>query len=197
MEACRFDDGYLERLRQRDGAVERHFAVYFNRLIFLKISRRVRNRENIEEIQQETLARVFGLIRGGRVKDPAALPGLVATTAENVFREMTREGARARSGEPLPDIADERADTGRDLINEERKRFVRKLLKTLPEKDRKLLYMVYYEDLSREVVCRSLGVTPDHLRLLIHRARIRFRTELIKKSTTRDETDLTLESHPL
>ncbi len=157
----------------------------------------MKNRETVQDIQQETLARVFALIRNGRVKEPAALPGLVATTAENVFHEIMRDGARARSGEPVPDVVDERADTGRDLINGERKRFVRKLLKTLPEKDRRLLYMLYFEGLSREVICRSLGVTPDHLRLLIHRARARFKTELMKKNTAKGETDLTLESHPL
>jgi len=58
-----FDDDYLRRLRDGDSQVEQHFASYFGELILLKLRRRVRTRQLMEDIRQETLCRVLRATR--------------------------------------------------------------------------------------------------------------------------------------
>ena len=58
-----FDDDYLRRLRDGDSQVEQHFASYFGELILLKLRRRVRTRQLMEDIRQETLCRVLRAAR--------------------------------------------------------------------------------------------------------------------------------------
>ncbi len=197
MEVRRFDAEYLRRLCAGDDEIERHFAAYFSRLIFLKISRRVAGRDTVQEVQQETFARVFSIIRKGAVQCPEALPALVASTAENVYRELVRGWMRSGSDEPVPDVADQRYDLDRELIDAERKKHVRELLATLSPKDRRLLRMLFFEGLDRTEVCRKLGVTPDYLRVVTHRARARLRAGMLKKIALQGETDFTVESPPL
>ena len=58
-----FDASYLERLQRGDAGTERHFASYFGELIRLKLRARVRSRDSIEDIRQETFLRVLTLVR--------------------------------------------------------------------------------------------------------------------------------------
>jgi RNA polymerase sigma-70 factor (ECF subfamily) len=49
------------------------------------------------------------------------------------------------------------------------------VLEELPAKDRELLRMVFYEDVDRAQICRSFRVDREYLRVLMHRAKTRFR----------------------
>jgi RNA polymerase sigma-70 factor (ECF subfamily) len=66
-------------------------------------------------------------------------------------------------------------------VNEERKHQVRKVLQGLPAKDRSVLYMVFYEETDREEICRRFGIDREYLRVLVHRAKLRFRKELLDR----------------
>ena len=66
------------------------------------------------------------------------------------------------------------------MVTEERKRAVRDVLSEMPEKDGSLLRMVYLEEADRSEICRSFKVDGDYLRVLVHRAKGRFR-EIVRK----------------
>ena len=67
-----FDEDYLRRLRDGDSQVEQHFASYFGELIQLKLRRRIRTRQLLEDIRQETLCRVLKTLRDPN--GPSAMP---------------------------------------------------------------------------------------------------------------------------
>ena len=69
MEFQTFDQEYLERLRDGNSQVEQHFAAYFGELIHLKVRRRVRSPQLLEDIRQETLLRVLRAVRENRELD--------------------------------------------------------------------------------------------------------------------------------
>jgi RNA polymerase sigma-70 factor, ECF subfamily len=60
------------------------------------------------------------------------------------------------------------------LQGEERTR-VRAAMADMPEKDRELLRWLFFDDRSKDDVCRELNVDRDYLRVLFHRAKQRFR----------------------
>jgi len=172
-----FDDDYLRRLREGDSQVEQHFADYFGELILLKLRRRVRTRQLIEDIRQETLCRVLRAAREKNgVVDARKLGAYVCGVCNYVTLELTR---RENKYEGTERDFDERPDLTQDadahLIDEQRRRDVQKTLAQLEDRDRNLLRAIFLEELSSAEVCRRFDVEPGYLRVLVFRAKARFR----------------------
>jgi RNA polymerase sigma-70 factor, ECF subfamily len=176
-----FDADYLARLKSRDPATEQHFFSYFSNAIWLKLRNRVRARHLIDEIRQETLTRVLGNLQSGKIQSPERFGGYVLGVCNNVMLEVMRsEFSRRQPTEDPVDPPDKRVRFDADIVNEQRKQLVREILNDLPEKDRKILWMVYLEEAERSVICSLFDVDNDYLRVLLHRAKERFR-ELARK----------------
>ena len=169
-----FDEVYLTRLCQKDPAVEKHFTVYFSRLLVIKLRRRLRSPHAIEDVKQETFLRVFRIIRSGSgLRHPERLGALVNAVCKNVLLETIR----SRRYEELPDDV-EQDDPGGvldGLISEEERREVQRVLADLPERDRQLLRAVFLDEANRDAICTQFEVDRDYLRVLLHRAKETFR----------------------
>ena len=55
------------------------------------------------------------------------------------------------------------------------------MLDELPEKDRDLLRMFFLEERDKTELCKRFGVNEDYLRVLLHRAKSRFRSMYSKR----------------
>jgi RNA polymerase sigma-70 factor (ECF subfamily) len=181
-----FDDEYLRRLRDGDSQVEQHFASYFGELIHLKLRRRVRTRQLLEDIRQETLCRVLRAVREkNEIEDARKLGAFVAGVCHYVTVELSRSENRY---EPSERDFDERPDTAESpdapLINEQRRQEVQKVLAKLENRDRKLLRAVFLEELSADEVCRRFQIERDYLRVLIFRAKARFRQAYTRQAAS-------------
>ena len=75
-------------------------------------------------------------------------------------------------------------DMDAPLVNEERRRQVRKVLARLENRDRKLLRAVFLDELGSTEVCRRFEVEPDYLRVLVFRAKARFRQAYARRAGT-------------
>src|SRR6266446_6692542 len=111
-----FDASYVSKLRSGDASTEEHFVTYFSELILLKLRPRLRNREQIEDVKQETFSRAFSLIRSeGGLRHAERLGPLVNSICNNVLMEQYRVSNRV---EALEDDAAERlVETGSDALN--------------------------------------------------------------------------------
>jgi RNA polymerase sigma-70 factor, ECF subfamily len=180
-----FDGPYLQRLIAGDPDTERHFTGYFGDLLSLKLRSRLRSREQIDDAKQETFARVLmSLKRKGGVKTPEALGAFVNSVCNNVVFELYRSGSRTVPLEEEFDAADERQPTADSTIaaGEDRER-VRAALVALPQKERDLLTWLFFENRDKDQVCRELNVDRDYLRVLLHRAKNRFRDQFVQQGT--------------
>jgi RNA polymerase sigma factor (sigma-70 family) len=89
-----------------------------------------------------------------------------------------------------PERADEAPSAESELIGQERKDTVRRVLAELPEKDQQVLKLLFYQDTPKDEVCRQFQVDRGYLRVLLYRAKKRFR-ELLEQtpiSSARHET---------
>lgn len=172
-----FDAEYLNRLRVGDAETERHFVTHFSNLIRLSLRYRLRSWELIEDIRQETFLRVLNFVRSDRSLDhPERLGAYVHSVCINVMMELLRASTRHP---PMPEdanlLADRRVDPEDGVVTRERKEIVRNVLDSLSEKDRKILRAVYLEEADKQDVCKRFDVDRDYLRVLVHRAKLRFR----------------------
>jgi RNA polymerase sigma-70 factor (ECF subfamily) len=178
-----FDADYLARLKHGDPETEQHFTSYFSNAIWLKLRNRVRARHLIDEIRQETFARVLKYLQSGKqVQYPERFGGFVQAVCHNVMLEVLRSESKYRqTDEPLIDPPDRRVKFDIDVVTEERKQAVRDVLFEMPEKDRTILKMVFLEEGDRSEICKSFKVDADYLRVLLHRAKERFRETVRRK----------------
>ena len=177
-----FDAAYLEGLTSGNPEIEQHFHRYFSELILIKLRARQYPRQAIEDIRQETFLRVLQAIRKQTIREPERIGAFVNSVCNNVALEHGRAGARlSYTDATQEDVADERADSERELVTRERQAAVRSVLKELPPKNRRLLSQVFLEERPPDEVAAQWGVDRNYLRVLLFRARAQFREAMKRK----------------
>jgi RNA polymerase sigma-70 factor (ECF subfamily) len=172
-----FDSDYVRRLIAGDPDTERHFTEYFGDLLTLKLRSRLRSAAQVDDARQETFVRVLATLKEKRtLATPESLGAFVNAVCNNVLLETYRGTGRLDQLDDATDSPESAAPSAewRVLEGEERAR-VRAALAEMPEKDRELLRWLFFEERSKDDVCRQLNVDRDYLRVLFHRAKQRFR----------------------
>ena len=119
-----FTTSYVQRLAQGDRETERHFLGLFDDLLTFKLRARLRSKHAVEDLRQETYARVFlALKRDNGLRRPERLGAFVHSVCNHVLLEFYRMDSRTQ---PLPDRGfdslEQAIDIESSLVNEERKR---------------------------------------------------------------------------
>ena len=178
-----FDESYVERLRGGDFRTQEHFVAYFSELIQLKLRSRLRSPQAIEDVRQETFARVLSSLRSpGGIRQPERLGAFVNSICNNVLLEHYRAVARDSSldDDPEMDLPDPVTDVLGAVAMKQMQQKVREILEGLSERDRRLLREVFLEERDKDEVCRDFGVDRDYLRVLLHRAKQSFKALYLK-----------------
>src|SRR5215469_16195638 len=178
-----FDKVYVDRLRDKEPSTEQHFAAYFGEILGIMLRARYLSPERVEDVRQETLRRVLAAIRReGGIRQPERFGAFVSATCRNVLRENSRDWRKAQSlEEDCPQIADKIIDLERALITDEIKRKVRAILDEMGHRDRQLLRAIFLEDKDKDEICQEFGVDREYLRVLLHRAKGRFRSHFLRE----------------
>jgi RNA polymerase sigma-70 factor (ECF subfamily) len=171
-----FDDAYLQRLRDRDFATEQHFVGYFSQLLQIKLRSRLRSKQAVEDVRQETFVRVLRAVQAGGIRSAGGLGSFVNSICNNVLQEHYRSSAQSVGGDDAPfDLPDHSIDLDGMLVAKETGEHVRHTLSMLSEKDRRLLRAMFFEDKDKDEICSDFGVDREYLRVLVHRAKQSFR----------------------
>lgn len=174
MDLFAFDDDYVRRLKEHDRETEAHFDNYFRSLLFVKLRRRLSSPQAIDDVTQEVFTRV--LARLGELRDSRKLGAFVLAVCNHVLLEWYRSESRA---EPLDDAHQAipgRSNVEAELLSKETTERVRRVLSRMPERDAAILRTIFLEEEEKEEVCRRYDVDRQYLRVLLHRAKERFRS---------------------
>lgn len=180
-----FTSEYVESLKQGDVETERHFVDYFGELLRIKLRRTWLNPQAVEDVRQETFLRVLNVLRRKHgLASPEKLGAFVNGVCGNVLIEYYRSASRHH---PSPashvDIAGTAPDPEAEYVTLERKESVRAILAQMPARDRQILRLLFLEEREKDEVCRICHVDRDYLRVLLHRAKNRFREGAAKINT--------------
>jgi RNA polymerase sigma-70 factor (ECF subfamily) len=181
-----FDKSYVERLRDGDPLTEHHFVSYFEQLLRIKLRARLLPADKVEDLRQETFIRVIAAVRREGVRQPERFGAFVNSICNNVLLEYYRSSGR---NQPMDDthleIPDKLLDLEGALVTKRSCERVRQILKGMPARDRDLLKAIFFEEKDKESVCREFKVDRDYLRVLLHRAKDKFRS-LYEKDQVED-----------
>ena len=177
-----FDGDYVRRLTEGDAETERHFVSYFSPLLMTKLKHRLRSREQLEDLRQEIFLRVLRALRqGSGLQHPECLGAYVNSICNNVVLEYWRGKSRPEQwDEPIEEQRDPGVSVEWELVSEEQSRQVRSLIDGMRPKDRFLIRAIFLDERDKDAVCREQGVGRDYLRVLLHRAKKRFRQLLVE-----------------
>jgi RNA polymerase sigma-70 factor (ECF subfamily) len=134
-----FNAGYVESLCAGDQLVQEHFVGYFTELLHLKLRTRLQSQQAIEDISQETFARVLSALRkDGCLREPERLGAFVNTVCNHVLFEHYRSAGRSESldVEGRPELAAKGADALEIAAAGQIKDKVREILLNLDPHDR-------------------------------------------------------------
>ena len=176
MEFFTFDKAYVERLRSGDPSTEQHFVAYFEQLLRIKLRSRMLTSDKVEDLRQETFIRVIAAVRKDGVRQPERFGAFVNSICNNVLLEHYRSSAKNQPMEDVyMEIPDKILDLEGMLVTKESAQQVRRILDGMPKRDRDLLRAIFLEEKEKDSVCRELGVDREYLRVLVHRAKDKFR----------------------
>jgi RNA polymerase sigma-70 factor (ECF subfamily) len=152
---------------ERDAAAEAEICRRFAPRVRLFGLRHLRNAAVAADLAQEVLIIVLQKLRGGGLNDVERLAAFVLGTARQCvvdWRRNTTRRERILAAFPVdfPSLVEEdtqHLDAGR----------LRGCLQKLPERERAVLMMSFYDDRSAQVVGTELGLSVANVRVIRHR----------------------------
>jgi RNA polymerase sigma-70 factor (ECF subfamily) len=183
LERHAFDKAYIERLVAGDPQTEEHFTRYFGTLLTVKLRSRLRSPARVDDARQETFVRVLTTLKARPGLNQAeTLGAFVNAVCNNVLFEFYRADARTTVLDEDHDEPDRHASAESSVMAAEERAQVREALHGLPEKDRTLINWLFFEGRDKDDICRELHVDRQYLRVLLHRAKSRFREQFMREA---------------
>ncbi len=183
-----FDASYITKLGDRDSEVEAHFAWYFSHFMTGSLRRRAASTERINDIRQETFARVLAAVHSDQgIRRPECFGAFVASVCRNVLYESYRNDRFEPIDDMPPQLSDPAGSPEAMYTAFEVRKQVSGVLRRMPSDEGMLLRAVYLEERDRDEVCRELGISRGYLRVLLHRAKQQFRARFKKTANARPE----------
>jgi RNA polymerase sigma-70 factor (ECF subfamily) len=138
---------------------------------------------DVDDLVQETLARYFRAEQRGQIRNTEEFGAFVNGVCRNVILEYRRRQRR----EPLADPDVPIPDTGvrPDAEVFEMRDAIDHSLGDLTERDRAILQSLYLEGREKEAICRQWGMTDAQFRVVLFRAKERFRRAYEARNVTK------------
>jgi RNA polymerase sigma-70 factor (sigma-E family) len=137
-----------------DAAVEELYAAHYRRLVRLSVLL-VRDVETAEEVVQDSFVAMHG--RWRRLRDPDKGLAYLRQTVVNRSRSVLRH--RAVEARHLTPVRADRPGADEDAVAAERRTQVLDALRVLPDRQREVLALRYYLDLSEAEIAETLGIS--------------------------------------
>jgi len=161
----------------QNGHNEAEAALYekYSAKVYYLALRESKSSHDAEDIRAETFLRVIQAVRSNQLRSVEALPAFILAVTRNVLRELYV--SRRRTGETVP--ADETnlvaASHERMFLDREVQLAIEKTIEKLKSRERTILHMCFYEELSTEEIARRMSIAPERVRLVKSRALKHFR----------------------
>jgi RNA polymerase sigma-70 factor (sigma-E family) len=137
-----------------DTAVDELYASHYRQLVRLSVLL-VRDVETAEEVVQDSFVAMHG--RWRRLREPDKGLAYLRQTVVNRSRSVLRHrGVEARNA---PQPVRDQPGADEDAVTAERRREVLDALRSLPTRQREVLALRYYLDLSEADIAATLGIS--------------------------------------
>jgi RNA polymerase sigma-70 factor (ECF subfamily) len=152
------------------------YAALVNRykdMVFTLVLRMIRNREEAEELSQDTFIKVYRSL--GKFKGESKFSTWLYKVAYNTCLDRLKKNKRLQYTIAIDENTGEQSAALNDIFDameeKERKQMLQDCLHLLPGEDSFLLTLYYFEEQSVKEISRIIGVTSNHVKIKLYRSR--------------------------
>ena len=175
------DTELVRRFKSGDDGAFDAIVERFQDRIFRLASVSLIDQQNAADVTQEVLVRSHKGLRGFRFRaEPFTW---VYRTTKLVCREFNR---RRRTEALDGDLADTSATPERLVADYERMQRVRELVAGLPDRQREVVMLRIFEDLSVRETAKAMGASEGTVKALLHKAKDRLEKETMRRGIGND-----------
>jgi RNA polymerase sigma-70 factor (ECF subfamily) len=159
---------------KRDAAAEAELCRRLGPRIRLYGLKHLRSEAAAADLVQDVLVMLLTKLREGGVREPERIASFVLGAARQTVIDQRRGGRRrARILEQFPlDLTPAEEEEEPELIDA---RQLTDCLGALPERERAVVVMTFYDDRTADAVARELGLSAGNVRVIRHRGLERLR----------------------
>ncbi len=128
---------------------------------------------DVEDVVQETLARVIRALRDKKIHNPASIGAFLSGVCNNVILEYRRRLWRETASEPETSAQGVQVAPESDAL--EMREEIAAALAQLSDRDCEILRAFFLQERDKDDICQSLGLTDTQFRVALFRAKERFR----------------------
>lgn len=137
-----------------DAAVDQLYATHYRRLVRLSVLL-VHDLGTAEEVVQDSFVAMHGRWRS--LRDPDKALAYLRQTVVNRSRSVLRR--RAVASRHVPEVSPDQRGADQDAVESDRRTQVLDALRALPDRQREVLTLRYYLDLSEAQIAETLGIS--------------------------------------
>ena len=128
-----------------------------------------------EDVRAETFLRVIQAVRNHQVRSAEALPAFIVGVTRNVLRELYAR--RRQAGDDISTEAVHLFTASHEhlFLDREVQLAIAKTIQRLKLRERNILRLCFFEELSTEEIARQMSMAPERVRLVKSRALKHFR----------------------
>lgn len=174
------DQFYITKILDGDNAA---FAVLVNRyknMVFTLAMRMLKNKEEAEEISQDTFVKVFKFMN--RFKGDSKFSTWIYRIAYNSCLDRIKTYKKRYDTVGIDEFTEHKVktlETAFDLMDRsDREKSVKECLQRLAPDDSVLITLFYYEELSLQEISKVVGIDQNNVKVKLFRARKRLATIL-------------------
>jgi len=174
------DQHYINKILQGDS---KSFAILVDRykdLVFTLALRMVKNREEAEEVSQDTFLKVFKSLN--KFKGDSKFSTWIYRVGYNTSLDRIKKNKRAQRTVTIDEFTEHQIKTLDNALDnmemEERKLAIQNCLQLLPSEDGYLITLYYFEELSLEEISKIIDITVNNVKVKLYRSRKKLATIL-------------------
>lgn len=176
------DQNYIKRIINGDAQAFALLVEKYKHMVFTLALRIVKNREEAEEISQDVFVKIYNAITNykGDAKFSTWLYRITYNKSLDYLKKQKRNLDTFSVDEYENMDFIEMENIIRNIEEKERKEAINKILKELKAKDGVLITLYYYEELSLIEIAQVMNLSPNTVKVQLHRSRKRL-AKLLKE----------------
>jgi RNA polymerase sigma factor (sigma-70 family) len=160
----------IERIQKGDTNAFSYLVTKYQDVVFSIALKVLKNRDNAEEVAQETFIKAFQSISSFRGKSKFST-WLYSIAYNTCITSVRKKKVPTTNIDQIGVNDEEEGWDDFDLTAEERSKMLEISLKKLPDDDYTLVILYYYEEQNIDDISQIVGLSESNVKVKLHRAR--------------------------
>lgn len=142
-------------------------------LVFTLALRMLKNREEAEEVSQDTFIKIFKSLQ--KFKGDSKFSTWIYKVTYNTCLDRLKKNKRQQQVVTIDEFTEKHVKTIdnalENLVEEEKKQAIQECINLLPSEDGFLLTLYYFEEQSLAEISKIVGISANHVKVKLYRSR--------------------------